>query len=391
MMFLNVGTYPPKQCGIATFSMDLRESLMINGHQVAVLAVSDESFDYQYPPEVSFNLKQHFLADYVSAASFINSRSDIDMIIIQHEYGIFGGTDGDYILELVQRLHKPYILVCHTVLPRPSKHQKRVLDLLCYNASGIVTMTRQSAKLLANLYEAPEELIYVIAHGVPPFDRQDSRLLKRKYGYSGMDIVSTFGLIGPGKGIEIGIHAIAHIKPQFPGLKYLILGQTHPMLVKTEGEKYRSMLEDLVKDLQVQDQVVFVNKYLTDEELGEYLYLTDIYLSPYPNCDQAVSGTMAFALGCGRAIVSTPYAYAKEMLSGGRGLLSKGIEPTELGGLVAQILSDKGIKARLQDKSWQLGKTWSWPNIGRQYAGLCEQILSSGAAYAADRSTFNYA
>ncbi len=293
MNFLNVGTYPPKQCGIATFSMDLRESLLFNGHQVTVLSVSDNSYDYDYPPEVLFNLRQDQLAEYSRAAAFINSHPRIDMVIIQHEYGIYGGSDGDYIIDLVKNLHKPYILICHTVLPHPSSHQKHILDMLCYHASGIVAMTRHSAGLLTDLYEAPGDLIKVIAHGVPNFKKQDARILKRKYHLEGRDIISTFGLIGPGKGLELGIQAFARIAPDFPNARYLILGQTHPMLVKNEGEKYRNMLENLVGELNLDDKVIFVNKFLNDEELGQYLYLTDVYLSPYPNRDQAVSGTMA--------------------------------------------------------------------------------------------------
>lgn len=391
MNFINVGTYPPKQCGIATFSMDLRESLLFNGHKVAVLAISDRAYEYDYPSEVIFNLQQDQLSQYSQAASSINFNPRIDIAIIQHEYGIYGGTDGDYVIDLVKSLTKPYILICHTVLPRPSSHQKQILETLCYHASGIVAMTRHSANLLTDLYEAPGDLIRVIAHGVPNFEKQDARLLKRKLRLEGYDIISTFGLIGPGKGLELGIQAFAHISSQFPNARYLILGQTHPMLVKTEGEKYRHMLEELVKKLGLEEQVLFVNKFLDDEELGQYLYLTDIYLSPYPNLDQAVSGTMAFALGCGRAIVSTPYAYAKEMLDKGTGLLSKGTEPEELAQLMKKILADRSLKLRLQDKALRLGKSWTWNNVGKQYVKLSQSILRPEPSVSQDGGTMSYA
>lgn len=391
MNFINVGTYPPKQCGIATFSMDLRESLLFNGHRVSVLAVSDNAYDYDYPSEVLFNLKQDQLSQYSEAASFINLHPQIDMVIIQHEYGIYGGSDGDYVIELVKSLAKPYILICHTVLPHPSSHQKQILETLCYYASGIVAMTRHSANLLTDLYEAPGDLIKVIAHGVPNFKKQDARLLKRKYRLEGLDIISTFGLIGPGKGLELGIQAFSQIAQEFPAARYLILGQTHPMLVKAEGEKYRTMLENLVNELGLQHQVLFVNKFLDDEELGQYLYLTDIYLSPYPNRDQAVSGTMAFALGCGRAIVSTPYAYAREMLDHGTGLLSKGTEPEELAELMRKILSDRSLKLRLQDKALRLGKSWTWHNVGKQYVKLAQSILRPEPSVSQDEGTVSYA
>ena len=376
MLIFNLGTYPPKQCGIATFSMDLRNSLILQGHTIKVMTVSDDDSFYRYPDEVVFNLKQTQKHDYVAAADIINSDSNIDLLIIQHEYGIYGGEDGEYICELVNLLNRPFILITHTVLPRPSKNQKQILNNLCQRASGIVCMTRKSACLLADLYEAPAELITVVAHGVPEFKRSPQKWLKQKYGFNDCHVISTFGLIGPGKGLELGIRAIADIVDEHPAVRYLILGQTHPMLQKSEGEKYRQMLIDLVSELDIAENVIFINKFLSDKELGEYLYMTDIYLSPYPNMDQAVSGTMAFALGCGRAIVSTPYAYANEVLSAGKGLLSKESDPKELACLMKEILHDPKLQKTLQKKAYDLGKTWTWPNVGKQYCSFFKQIIS---------------
>ena len=389
MTILNVGTYPPKQCGIATFSMDLRNSLILQGHKVQVMTVSDDDSAYHYPDEVVLNLKQNHKQDYVRAATFVNTAPHIQLLIIQHEYGIYGGEDGEYILELVKLLHKPFILITHTVLPRPSKRQKQILNDLCQRAAGIVCMTRLSSQLLIDLYEAPPELITVIAHGVPEFKRYPQNKLKKKYNLLDSEIISTFGLIGPGKGLELGIRAIADIIPRHPSVRYLILGQTHPMLQKHEGEKYRQMLINLVSELDIQDNVIFINKFLSDKELGEYLYMTDIYLSPYPNMDQAVSGTMAFAMGCGCAIVSTPYAYASEVLMEGRGLLSRGVEPRELASLMEIILNDKQVQKTLQKKAFQVGKTWTWPNVGKQYSLFFKQIRSDQTEQ--DESRLSYA
>lgn len=358
MNLLNLGTYPPKQCGIATFSMDLRNSLLINDNEVKVMAVSDNSYQYHYTDEVLFNLKQNHRQSYIRAANFLN-KAPVELIIIQHEYGIYGGREGEYIMELVRLLHKPFVLITHTVLPRPSKRQKQVLNYLCSRASAIVCMTGRSEHLLSDLYEAPPELIQVIPHGVPEFKEQAQDSLKENYGLQGRHLISTFGLIGPGKGLELGIQAIAQIVKEHPQTTYLILGQTHPMLKKQEGEKYRHMLEDMVVKLGLEHNVVFVNKFLSDEELGEYLYMSDIYLSPYPNKDQAVSGTMAFAIGCGRAIVSTSYAYACEFLSGGRGLLAAEADPEELAELMKKILTNPDLKQSLQDNALKLGKSWS--------------------------------
>lgn len=375
MTILNLGTFPPKQCGIATFSMDLYNSLSQLGNTVKVMAVSDDNYEYRYPREVIFNLKQNQKQDYIKAANYINGSHHIQLVIIQHEYGIYGGVHGQFILELVKRLHKPYVLVTHTVLPHPDKQQKDILNQLCHRAAGIVCMTRRSADLLSDLYEAPPELVRVIAHGVPEFGVKDQDRLKEKYRLEGRDVISTFGLIGPGKGLELGIKALANVAPRHPQVCYLILGQTHPMLQKTEGEKYRHMLENLVAKLDLPDHVLFVNKYLTTEELGEYLYMSDVYLSPYPNRDQAVSGTMAFAMGCGRAIVSTTYAYAEEVLAGGRGLLAREANSDELSELINRILSDSKLKASLQESALALGKGWSWPCIGQHYTDLFEKIL----------------
>lgn len=368
MNIVNLGTFPPKQCGIATFSTDLRNSLLLQGHKVQVMAISEEDSSYDYPNEVVFNLQQQQKSDYLKAAVFVNDSPAIDLLIVQHEYGIFGGEDGEYLLELVKILHKPFILITHTVLPRPTKRQKDILNELCQRAAGIVCMTILSSQLLVDLYEAPPELITVIPHGVPEFKRQPQNRLKIKHQLQDCQVISTFGLIGPGKGLELGIRAVAEVIPRHPDVRYLILGATHPMLQKYEGERYRQMLIDLVAQLHIEDQVIFVNAFLSDQELGEYLYMTDIYLSPYPNMDQAVSGTMAFALGCGRAIVSTPYAYASEVLSDGHGLLSRGTDPGELAVLIESILDDNDLQKQLQKKAKAVGDSWTWPNIGKQYS-----------------------
>ncbi|MDD4802952.1 MAG: glycosyltransferase [Syntrophomonas sp.] len=389
MNIINIGTYPPKQCGIATFSMDLRNSLLLQGHKVQVMTVSDDDSVYHYPVEVVHNLKQNQKQDYVKAAAFINSDPTIQLAIIQHEYGIYGGEDGEFILELAKLLHKPFVLITHTILPLPSKGQKQILNDLCQRAAGIICMTRLSSQLLTDLYEAPPELLTIIAHGVPEFKRYPQNKLKQKHDLHGYKLISTFGLIGPGKGLELGIRAIADIAPRHNSIKYLILGQTHPMLQKYEGEKYRQMLIDLVSELDIHDKVIFINKYLSNKELGEYLYMTDIYLSPYPNMDQAVSGTMAFAIGCGRAIVSTPYAYASEVLRDGRGLLSQTAAPQELADLIEKVLDDKHLQNKLQKKSFEIGDNWTWPNIGKQYSRFFRQILNEHSEQ--DERRLNYA
>lgn len=374
MAILNLGTYPPRQCGIATFSMDLCSSLRLHGNEIKVMAISDEKYKYAYGNEVVFELEQHKKAEYIRAAAAINADPSIHLVVIQHEYGIYGGNEGEYLLDLVNLLYKPFILVTHTVLPNPKKQHRDVLHSLAQRAAAIVCMTGKSAELLIGLYEVPVHRIHRIAHGVPEFKKEDSSVLKKGLGYDGRQIICTFGLIGPGKGLELGIQAVSELVSDHPEIQYLILGRTHPMLLQTEGERYRSMLEGMVKDLGIESNVQFVNKYLTDEELGQYLYMTDIYLSPYPAMDQAVSGTMAFAVGCGRAIVSTPYSYAMEALADGRGLLSNSTEPVELAGQMRKILEDPVLKVRLQKKAYAIGKTWTWRSVGMQYTRMFASI-----------------
>ena len=354
----------------------MSKSITEQGHDIKIIAISDSSCTYHYSNQVIFNIRQDQRQDYIKAAAFINAAASVDLIILQHEYGIFGGQDGEYVLNLVKLLRKPYVLITHTVLPRPSKRQKQILNDVCHRAAGIVCMTERSRDLLIELYEAPAEIVKVIAHGVPDFIKRPQKELKQEHGLENRRLISTFGLIGPGKGLDLGIKAMAELAAEYPDVVYLILGQTHPMLLRREGEKYRQMLIDLVSELNLQQNVIFINKFLTDLELGEYLYMTDIYLSPYPNPDQAVSGTMAFAVGCGRAIVSTSYAYANEVLRAGRGLLVARAEPHLLAQSLRQILDNNELRESLQNKALQLGRTWTWSNISLEYIHFFRQILS---------------
>ncbi|NLJ72288.1 MAG: glycosyltransferase [Syntrophomonadaceae bacterium] len=374
MKVANLGTYLPKQCGIATFSNDLRCSLLVNNVDVDIIAISDHSYQYDYADEVIFNIRQNQAEDYVQAADTINKMEDIKALIIQHEYGIFGGNSGNYVLDFVNKLNKPFIVITHTVLAHPLPEQKAVLNQLCSKAAKVVAMTLNAKELLADVYAVKADIIKIIGHGVPYFAPLSSLELKAKYGFTDNEIISTFGLIGPGKGLELGIRAMAELVKFYPNAKFLILGQTHPMLKKAEGEKYREMLVRLSAELGLERNVIFVNKFLSDEELGEYLYLTDVYLSPYPNLDQAVSGTLTFAIGCGRAIVSTAYLYAKEVLQDERGLLAHEAKPELLAQLINSILADDELKNRLEANALSLGETWSWPNIGSKYANLLTNI-----------------
>lgn len=378
MNILNVGTYSPQRCGIASFSEDMRDNLMRLGQRVSIAAVSNPHCTYQYPDEVSYIIRQTQRCDYANAANTVNRDYGIDLVIVQHEYGIYGGTDGDYLLDFTSHLKKPFVLVTHTMLPNPTDNQRTVLRNLCRQAAAVVCMTKSSAKLASQVYKAAHEKVHVIHHGVPAFRETDRCLLKQEYGFEGRDLITTFGLIGPGKGIEIGIKALEKLVDRHKNLMYLIVGRTHPLVVKQEGERYREMLIELVQDLGLKENVCFINRFLEPEELGNYLQMTDIYLSPYPQADQAISGTLAYALGCGRAIVSTPYSYAQEMVAQGqKGLVALDAEPESLAGLLDRILSEPDLKRILEKRAAKLGEKIKWPYVAQQYAILAESVLKS--------------
>ncbi len=377
MHLLNLGTYPPKQCGIASFSNDLRDNLLLCGADVSVAAISDTDYSYVYPSEVVYKIRQDRRSDYITKAKAINKDQDIKAVVIQHEYGIFGGEDGDYVLDFIYHLDKPFLLVTHTVLPHPTSHQRRVLSELVKKAAAVISMTERSADLLARVYQARPERVHVIHHGVPNFKVKDREELKKEYGLTGRRIITTFGLIGPGKGIEKGLQALAAVVERHPDVLYIIAGGTHPMLLKKQGESYREMLINLVADLGLESHVKFVNRCLEVDQMGDYLYMTDVYLSPYPNRDQAVSGTLAYAIGCGRAIVATPYEYALEMLREQRGLVAEDARPEFLARLLNQVLSDAELQAELEKAASTLGRTIKWSYTARQYMELAEQVAES--------------
>ncbi|MCG0275295.1 MAG: glycosyltransferase family 4 protein [Thermosediminibacteraceae bacterium] len=369
-----LSTYPPRECGIASFAKDLGDNLALWGQNVKILAITDNDASYSYPPEVAFELHEENREDFIASAEFVNA-AYIDLVILEHEYGIFGGCDGSYVLDFIAHLKKPFILNTHTVLSQPSVSQKSILMKLGQKAAAVICMTRRSAELLHEVYKIPLNKIYVVPHGVPVFPKKDRERLKETYGIAGRPVVTTFGFVGPGKGIELGIKAIAILKEKYPNIVYWIVGETHPKLKKREGEVYRESLEKLVDSLKLHNNVRFANKFLTLEEIGDFLYMTDVYLTPYPGRHQAVSGTLSYAIGCGRAIVSTPYEYSLEMLASGRGLVASDADPEELAQLIEKVLSDPVLKTQLEKKAAKLGKTMTWPQVAKSYLDIIEEIL----------------
>jgi glycosyltransferase involved in cell wall biosynthesis len=338
-------------------------------------AMEDPFQTYDYPVEVVWTIQQENKADYTALAHWVNQEIAVDMIIIQHEYGIFGGPDGEYIVALAEQLKKPFLLVTHTVLPHPSQRQQQVLSRLADLASGVICMTERARSLMLDIYAIKPQQTFVVPHGVPDFRPQDRKVLKEQRGWQNRTIITTFGLIGPGKGLEIGLKALAGVVEKHPRVLYVIAGATHPVLLRNEGERYRENIMQQVRDLKLEEHVIFENRYLTNEELGDYLYLTDIYLSPYPNLDQAVSGTLAFATGTGRAIISTPYEYARELLEGGRGLLAERPDADALAGLLDCLLSNPSLQEELERKTAEMGGSLSWDSVAALYHKISLEIL----------------
>ncbi len=370
-----LSTYSPRECGIATFSEDLITAIdSFDKLNTSVIAINN-SKKYAYGKKVTLEIEQDKVEDYIKLAKKLN-KSDIDILVIEHEYGLFGGERGEYILDLINNLEIPVITTLHTILPEPDLKQRMIINKLGEKSAKIVTMANNTKRILQKVYGVEHEKIDVIHHGVPKKQIRSREVLKGIYGFESKQIISTFGLIGPGKGIENGIEAMAKVVKENKDVVYLILGQTHPAL-KEEGLKYRKKLEELVDELDLKEHIKFNNKFLTKNEIIEYLQMSDIYLTPYLGKDQAVSGTMAYAVGYGKAIVSTPYLYAREMLSFGRGMLAEFNNPDSMADCINKILKNPDKKARMERETIKLGRTMYWDKIAQQYIEMFAKIIKA--------------
>lgn len=369
-----LSTYPPRACGIATFTQDIVNELD-KTHKIntpRVIAVSDDN--YGYSNRVCFEIEQNSRKSYVRAADRINN-SAFDLLVIEHEYGIFGGECGEYILDLIDKLKIPFIVTLHTVLEKPNYKQREILKKLGRKASRIVTMSNNSLNILQKVYDIESEKIAVINHGVPYIKTLERDELKEKYGLENRTIVSTFGLLGPSKGLEYGIEAINEVQKKHPEVLYIILGQTHPNIKKESGEVYRDKLIKMVKSFGIEKNVKFINKYLTKDEIVQYLRLSDIYMTPYIGREQAVSGTLSYAFGYGRVIVSTPYNYAVEMLKDGRGMLSKFQDSKSIADDINYIIENPNEKRKMEERTYKVGQNMMWPNVALKYTSLFYDII----------------
>ncbi|SDF66677.1 glycosyltransferase family 4 protein [Sporolituus thermophilus] len=372
-----LSTYPPRECGLATFTQDLVNAMATVVPLIKPVVIAINNSDYYYDDKVIMEIRQHDRNSYLETARKIN-HSDIELVVIEHEYGIFGGECGEYILDLVENLQVPVVTTLHTVLPNPSEKQLTILRVLGHKSTRLVTMARNTLEILENTYGIDRSKVEVIHHGVPFRNMEPREKLKEKHGYKDHHVISTFGLISPGKGLEYGIEAVAKVVQDYKNVIYLILGKTHPCVKQQSGEQYRQQLMEMVKRLGIEEHVKFVDKYLTKEEIIYYLQLSDIYLTPYLGKDQAVSGTLAYAVGYGRVVVSTPYSYAKEMLGGGRGLLAEFRDANSLARCIKYVIANPDKKQEMEKRTLFLGRTMTWGNVATQYVKLFINIMQQG-------------
>ena len=379
-----LSTYPPTECGIATFCQDLATAL--NQSRVIapaqILAINPDGAAKRYPPEVTYQLDQHSLSDYLAAADYVN-RSQIGVVVVQHEFGIFGGEYGSYLLQFLRALEKPAAVVLHTVLAKAEERMQQVMRELARLCQAVVVMNSISAQMLTEQYGVPLAKIHFIHHGVPTFHPKLAGRYKRLLGLSGRTVISTFGLINPGKGIEYAVDAMPEVVRRHPQVSYLILGETHPGVRRHQGESYREQLAQRIERLGLSRHVHFQNRYLSKPELIAYLTASDIYVTPYLNPQQAVSGALAYAMGAGKPIVSTPYLYAMELLRNGRGMIVDFCSSSAIADCVNILLEDDYLRQLMAAKAYRLGRKMVWSQVAEEYLtmfmGLAQRTVPLSA------------
>ncbi|MDR3691604.1 MAG: glycosyltransferase family 4 protein [Fimbriimonas sp.] len=361
-----IGNYLPRQCGIATFTGDLAHTLSSLDSNLAahVVAMSDQD-GYDYPERVRFEIKDDEPASYGRAAEFLN-RSHYEVLSIQHEYGIFGGEAGCYLMDLVRSVKMPIVTTLHTVLGDPSKSQKKVMDELLHISGRVVVMSQKAVEFLTAVHGISRDKIDLIPHGIPSISKEKGLLFRSKLGIEG-PLILTFGLLSPDKGIQFVIQAMPHVLKEHPGSTYVVVGATHPKVRASVGEAYRASLVELANDLGVASNVRFVDRFVALDELVEYLGAMDIYVTPYLNPRQITSGTLAYAVGAGKAVISTGYWYAEELLADGRGLLVPFSDAIAIADAVLSVQRDPEAKHEMGRKAAEYGKQMLWPEVGRKY------------------------
>ena len=373
-----LSNFPPKECGIATFTQDLISSLNKRFNpkvKSRVIALNEESNLYNYDSRVMMQMNRDYLADYLNIAKKINRSEKIKLICIQHEFGIFGGEYGSYIIPFLDAVKKPVAVTFHSVLPNPDTLRRKVVNFIGEKSAAIIVMADAAVEILNKEYGISKNKIYVVRHGIPDTLFKETEPFKKKLRLENKIVLSTFGLLSSGKGIEYMIEAIPHLTKKYPKILYLVIGETHPIVRKNEGEQYRNKLIKLVQKLKIENNVKFYNKYLDINEIISYLLATDIYVCTNLEKNQIVSGTLSYALGCGKAVVSTPNIYAEEVLSNERGVLANFKDPKSFADAIDKILSDKEFKKRLEHNAYSFGRSMTWQNVSSNYLSIFNKIV----------------
>lgn len=373
-----LGDYLPRKCGIATFTSDIRAAVAGEYPEVEtfVTPVNDTPQGYEYPSEVRFEFSEGDLDSYRRTADFLNF-SNADVVCLQHEYGIYGGPAGSFILALLRNLRIPVVTTLHTVLEQPDTQQRRVLEELGALSSRLVVMSERGRRMLRDIYGVPDEKMDLIQHGIPDLPFVDSNFYKDQFGVEGKQVLLTFGLLSPNKGIENVLRALPAVVKKFPDLIYIILGATHPNLVREHGEAYRLSLERLAQDLGIKRHVSFYNRFVEFEELKAFLGVADLYVTPYLNAAQSTSGTLAYAFGSGKAVISTPYWHAQELLDDGRGVLVPFNDTKAMAAAILDLLGDETKRHAMRKRAYLLGRDMTWSKTAQHYMASFEKARRS--------------
>ena len=363
-----IGNHLPRQCGIATFTTDLCNAIAAEygAAQLSVVAINDGQSSYLYPERVRFEICEGDIASHREAAEFLNA-GNVDLVCLQHEYGIFGGKSGNYIIELLKHLKMPVITTLHTVLREPNLDQRAVMHKIAARSERLIVMSQNSSRILQEVFRVPREKIDLIPHGIPdlPFEQPD--LYKGRFSCQGKSVLLTFGLLSPNKGFESVIQAMPSILARHSNAVYMIAGATHPHVRAVEGDRYRLELQALAKKLGVERQVLFVNRFVAPEEMAALVGSADIYVTPYCHEAQAVSGTLAYALGAGKAIISTPYWHAAEVLDHGRGLLVPFESPAAIAKATIKLLDDDKARQAMRERAYLYARPMVWKRVAQSY------------------------
>ena len=371
-----VSSYIPRKCGIATYTKDLTNAInLLNAHSLAeVMTVARSEEDIEYPWESKFKITYDDLGSYLAAAEYTN-QSHADLVLLEHEYGLFGGECGEYIVHFAEALEVPLVTTFHTVLEDPNSKQGEIAKRLAAKSEAIIVMMEEVAQRLVKSYGIARKKIVVIPHGVPDFSFNAVEKYKKKRQLTGRMVLGNINLLDPNKGIEYALQAVALIAKKYPEVLYTVIGQTHPELKRREDEKYRNYLKKLTREMGITENVRFVNEYLPLDDLLKWLKAIDIYVTPYLEPQQITSGALAYAIGAGKACVSTPYVYSKEVLADGRGVIVPFRDSEAIAKAIIDLWEHPEKKKEIEERAYRFGRLMTWPNVAQSHLNLFRTVL----------------